>query len=380
MVTSTYPPVIGGAEMDTQRVAAELIRRGYPVRVLCQGGDPMPAQRHWRDDAGVPVEILTRRSGSDSMAIVYAMRVAWRLFTARRHYQIAFFSMTGLYLAAGLPVCRLLGKRILMKVHGSTVIPRVAASRVGRLELRWLEQWASRVMVLNDEMMQEGLDAGLSLERLMHMPNPIDTDLFCPADAVARLALRAERGIPDEACVLLYTGRLSGEKGLQWLLEAFAPVAAEQRNAMLILLGDGPIRKELEQHAKSLGVPATQIRFAGRVPAQQVPGWLQAADAFALVSPNEGFSCALAEAMSVGLPAVVSAIPANTQLIEDGTHGFSAPPGDIASTTAAIRKLLGDAAARQSMGATARQRVLDNYSLGQIVDRYEELFAKLILN
>jgi glycosyltransferase involved in cell wall biosynthesis len=192
--------------------------------------------------------------------------------------------------------------------------------------------------------------------------------------------LRSERDIPDSACVLLYTGRLSHEKGLHWLLDAFALVAPQHPDAMLVLLGDGPMRAELQQRATKLGLASQQLRFAGRVASHEVPGWLQAADAFALVSPNEGFSCALAEAMSVGLPAIVSAIPANTQLVHNEEHGFTAPAGDITATAQAIGRLMTDPSARLRMGAAARQRVLANYSLEQVVDRYEALFVGLEAN
>lgn len=145
---------------------------------------------------------------------------------------------------------------------------------------------------------------------------------------------------------------------------------------MLALLGDGPIRAQLEARVRALGLPENAVRFLGRVPADDVPQYLQAADAFALVSPNEGFSCALAEAMAVGLPAVVSAIPANVQLVQDGLQGYTAPPGDVDATANAIARLMEDAAQRASMGEAARSMVVTNFSTNQVVDQYEALFRR----
>jgi len=62
LISDSYPPVLGGSEVEAQRVSAALIRRGHSVHVLCAGGPPMPDVRDWVDPAGVPVSILTRHS------------------------------------------------------------------------------------------------------------------------------------------------------------------------------------------------------------------------------------------------------------------------------------------------------------------------------
>jgi glycosyltransferase involved in cell wall biosynthesis len=99
---------------------------------------------------------------------------------------------------------------------------------------------------------------------------------------------------------------------------------------------------------------------------------------FALVSSNEGLSCSLLEAMSTGLPSVVSDIPANAQLIDSGTQGLRIATGDHEAIAQALAKLLGDDALRKRMGAAARQRVLENYSTCRVVERYEALFHEAL--
>ena len=86
---------------------------------------------------------------------------------------------------------------------------------------------------------------------------------------------------------------------------------------MLVLVGDGVQRAELETLAQALHLGPRQIRFVGRVNITEVPLWLRSSDVFALTSPSEGFSCALLEAMAAGLPPVVTDIPANQQLVEN---------------------------------------------------------------
>jgi glycosyltransferase involved in cell wall biosynthesis len=373
LVSDTYPPVIGGSEIEAQRVSAALIARGHRVHVLCAGGAPMPEVRNWIDPAGVPVSILTRRSRGRLKDWFFAAEVAWAIWSRRNSYDVVYFLMQGLHLAAGLPVAHFLKKPIVMKIAGSNVIPAMRRSRAGRLELDWMNKWRVPLMLLNPGMMEEALADGFPRERLVWMPNPVDIREFAPGSPGDSAAWRRAHGIPDAALVVIYVGRLSYEKGLRRLLGGFARAAAQAREAVLVLVGDGAMRAELEKLAVELGVNPGQIRFVGRVPAAEIPFWLRASDVFALTSPSEGFACALLEAMAVGLPSVVSAIPANLQLIDEGVHGLTVPFDDEEAIAGALLSLLGGGDLRRAMGAAARLRVVENYSTETVVERYEAL-------
>ena len=120
------------------------------------------------------------------------------------------------------------------------------------------------------------------------------------------------------------------------------------------------------------------MRFLGRLNEAQVRDWMKIADAFTLVSSQEGFPVSLVEAMAMQLPSVVSGIPANTQLIEPGRHGLLAPVGDPAAIASALEQLWKDPALRARMGEEARRRVVENYSTAQVIDRYEALFTEVL--
>ena len=377
VVSHSYPPVLGGSEIEAQRVCAALIRRGHRVTVLCAGGPPMPDTAQWLDPAGVPVRIFARRFRGRPRDYVFALGVAWTLFQERRNYQLVYFLMQGLHLATGLPVARWLGKAIVMKVSGSSIVTTMRRSWIGRLELRWLQAWACRVMILNEGMAEEARAAGFEPRRLLWMPNPVDTDAFAPCGGGRRREMRARLGIPAEAAVVIFAGRLAPEKELSSLIGAFEAVVRRMPGALLILLGDGPSRASLEERARQLGLSAS-VRFAGNQPAAGVPGWLQAGDLFTLVSSNEGFPCSLVEAMSAGMASVVSDIPANAQLIDSGVHGLRVPVGDEARIAEAIAGLLGDPESRARMGTAARRRAAENYSTDKVVGRYEDLFEEAL--
>lgn len=378
LICDTYPPVLGGSEIEAQRVAAAMIKAGHRVRVLCSGGPPMPPLRDWVDPAGVPVGILTGRSRGRCKDLVFALQVARAIWRGRRDYDAVYFLMQGLHVAAGLPTARFLGIPMVMKISGDGIISRMRRSRAGRLELRWLQKWAVPVMLLNEGMFREAVDSGFPRAQLTWMPNPVEIEEFRPANPGEAAQWRERHGIAPAALVAIYVGRLSHEKGLPGLLRGFAAAARTETRALLVLVGDGPMRSELEALALQLNLGREAVRFAGRVDVADVPFWLRACDVFALTSPNEGFPCSLLEAMACGLPSVASAIPANLQLIDEGLHGLTVPFDDDSAIGQALLRLFGDAGLRHRMGQAARQRVVDNYSTGSIVERYEKLLAETI--
>jgi glycosyltransferase involved in cell wall biosynthesis len=377
LVCSSYPPVIGGSEIEAQRVCSALIKRGHRVTVATTGGPPMPPLRKWTDPAGVPVRLYAAHWNGVMKDVVYAISVAWLLIRERRNYQAVYFLMQGLHLAVGLPVARLLRKTILMKVGGSGVLPAMALSPTGRLEIRWLRRWADRIMILNEGMRAEALAARLPADRLVWMPNPVDTEHFRPVVDAERLRLRAQHDLPPDAFVIIYTGRLAPEKSLHLLVEAFATVWRQRAHAYLVLVGDGPMRAALTEQTRGQGCQ-DNARFVGSVAPLEIPRWLQMADVFALVSLSEGFPCALVEAMSTGLASVVSDIPANRQLVQSEQHGLLSPAGDISATAAALTRLLDDPELRALMGAEARRSVKQHYATERVLELYETMLGETI--
>ncbi len=379
LICQTYFPVLGGSEIEAQRVCSALIRRGHRVTVVCAGGDPMPPVQDWIDPQGVPVRIYARRPDGTLKNVIYALRVAGMLIRERKNYQFVYFLMQGLHLAVGLPIARLLEKPILMKISGSGEMSRISKSRIGRQELRWLKRWARKILILNEGMRQEAIDYGISPQQLLLMPNPVDTNEFSPASPEAQSQLRDRFGIPQTAPVVMYSGRLALEKGLPTLLDAFAQVLRTVPDVILVLVGDGSAWPALVEQAKRLGLTERNVRFTGRVNPQDVPQWLKIATLFTLVSPSEGFPCALEEAMSAGLASVATDIPGNRQLVTDGVHSILTTVGDTKKTADSIALLLHDAALRRRMSQAAREHILGNYSTERVVDLYEDLFKAIML-
>ena len=343
--------------------------------VATTGGSPMPPLRKWTDPTGVPVRLYAARWHGAMKNVMFALSVAWLLIRERRNYQVVYFLMQGLHLAVGLPVAKLLGKTILMKVGGSGVLTAMARTPTGRLEIRWLRKWAHRIMILNEGMRAEALAVHLPADRLVWMPNPVDTEQFSPVPDAERYELRAQHNLPPGAFVIIYTGRLAPEKSLHLLVEAFGTVLRQRAQAYLVFVGDGPMREALTEQTRRLGCQDSTC-FAGSVAPLDVPRWLQMADVFALVSLSEGFPCALVEAMSAELASVVSDIPANRQLVQPEVHGLLSPPGDVSALSAALIRMFDDHELRSRMGAEARRSVKQQYATERVLARYETLLRE----
>lgn len=377
LITRSYPPVVGGTEIEAQRVGAALQRLGHRVQVLAAGGPPMPATAHFTDPYGVPVRLFGAAGEGRWRDYAYAWGILRTLWRVRHSCDIVYFLMPGIHVALGVPFARLLGKPVIMKFSGSNEIRKLTRSWVGRRELDFLRRWARRILLLNSGMEAEAVEAGFSPSQWMWMPNPVDTGEYQPLSPAGRDALRRELHLALDTPAVIYVGRLAPEKELPSLLGAMARVVREQPAAKLVLVGDGPSRQALETQVRELDLQQHVI-FTGAVPGEQVRRWLQAGDLFALVSSLEGFPCSLAEAMAAGLPAVVSDIPGTLQLIDHQKQGLVVPLRDEAAMAAALLRMIGNRGEREAMGQQARQRALDIVSSGKVVALYEKLFGEIL--
>jgi glycosyltransferase involved in cell wall biosynthesis len=161
------------------------------------------------------------------------------------------------------------------------------------------------------------------------------------------------------------------------LVSAFGLAATRHTSVRLVIVGDGVMRPQLEQQVDSLGV-RDRVTFAGMQKPEEICRWLQASDVFTLVSRREGLPVSLIEAMAIGLPSVVTDIPANIQLVEDGQHGYHAKVNDAESIASGILRLCNDPEARHRFGVNARPVAVERFSIDRVLDAYEDLFGSIV--
>lgn len=208
--------------------------------------------------------------------------------------------------------------------------------------------------------------------RVEVLPTGVDLKLFAPGD---RLPARHRLGLPPDAPILLYVGRLDREKNLEFLLSAFEAVAPRLPAARLVLVGSGTEEERLKRIAAQLRLDP-KILFVGSVPQEKTAEYYRAADLFTFASETETQGLVIAEAHASGLPVVAVRACGVDEVVRDGETGVlvSASIGAFAS---AIHALLMDEPRRRSMGLAARQVAEKECSTEQSVARHIELYLEL---
>jgi glycosyltransferase involved in cell wall biosynthesis len=205
----------------------------------------------------------------------------------------------------------------------------------------------------------------------------VDTGRYHPAGPEERRALRARLAIPEEARVVVFTGRLLRGKGIEVLIEAFAQVARRDALAHLLVVGSGEgqalsVEGAIRSSVSTAGLDK-RVTFTGRV--ENVDDHLRASDVFAFPSFFEALPLSVIEAASCGLACVATPVGGIVDVLDDGRSGVLVPPGDVAGLTAALEGLLADPGRRTTLGAAAREAVERRFDFDASVERYRSLFT-----
>ncbi|MBU0652909.1 MAG: glycosyltransferase family 4 protein, partial [Proteobacteria bacterium] len=193
-------------------------------------------------------------------------------------------------------------------------------------------------------------------------------DLYQPSEAKAFL------GIPPEMTVVGTVGRLTSVKGQEVLIRAASELIRRGEKFFLVLLGDGELRRDLEQLALRLGI-AEAVRFFGWRP--DVAQVMALFDIFCLPSRNEGMGKVLVEAMAMGKPIIASSIGGIPDIVRSGENGILVPVGDTAAWAEAIARLCRDPEERRRMGDAGMQ-MAPRYSSEEMVKMIDQLYGKLL--
>jgi glycosyltransferase involved in cell wall biosynthesis len=199
---------------------------------------------------------------------------------------------------------------------------------------------STMVIAVSESVASHVIDLGAAPERVIVIPNGVDTDRFRPAS-------------DGRLNQIAFVGRLVANKGSEDALEAFAGLGRSDWE--LVFVGDGPMRRRLEQRATKLGVD-TSVKFLGA--REDVPALLSRTAIVVRPSLTEGRSLTILEAMAAGACVVASDIVPNRELIEDGVTGVLTPVGDRLRLAEALESLIDDPERRSLIGAAAREEAL----------------------
>lgn len=323
-------PVFNASETFVRAQATRLVRY-----------QPLVVGREWKGH--VPAELADR---------VLIRPAAPRLRAYRPALVHAHFATDGL---AALPLADALSVPLVTSLRGYDVNrSRAALLLSGRpswmryaLIRRRLQQGGQLFLAVSDALRRRAIAQGFPAERTFTHYNGVDLGRF-------------RRGDGGDGATILHVGRLVPKKGTEILLRAFALVRATNPDAMLAIVGDGPLRVRLERLVEELGL-GSSVALLGALEPDEVVRRMQAATVLAAPSLTardgdaEGLPNVVVEAMASGLPVVATDHGGIGEAVAEGESGFLVAEGAHEPLAERLAALLGDAALRARMGAAGRK-------------------------
>jgi glycosyltransferase involved in cell wall biosynthesis len=248
-------------------------------------------------------------------------------------------------------------------------------SRAVRQFDRLTSRWVSKYVAVSENVRQWAIKyLRLAPDQIITILNAID---LCPFLELSpeRTAVRAELGLQPNDLVVGSVGRLHPQKNYPFFIKLAHSLSSRFNNARFIVIGDGEERKELEAQIVNLGLCGSVI-LAGFKP--DIPRILKAFDIFILPSLYEGLPRAVMEAMTVGLPCIVTNVGGNAEAVVHGETGFVWPVGDMPNFVASLEQLMNYPELRQRMGQAGRERSLKVFTAERMAEQYADLYTTLL--
>jgi glycosyltransferase involved in cell wall biosynthesis len=355
---------IGGTEGKLVDLITGLLKRGYRVSVgYCTPGP-------WAETLktmGVKVTRLNHKGRVDPMLLARTIRlirsdlpqiVHTHLFKSDFHGRLAARLSGVPVVIGGLhnsdPWAR---KRFLGLIYGATA------------------QFTDRLIAVSEEVRQYHIaHTNASPEKIITIENGVDISRFSTSDETRQL-VRTELGIAPEAIVFGTIGRLKPQKDHGTFMRAAREILDQCASARFLIVGDGPLRSELETQAEQLKLfPA--ILFAGL--RMDIPALLSAFDVFVLSSRWEGLPNAVLEAMASERPVVATAVDGVRGVVTSEKNGLLVPSGDAPALAEACLQLVSDSDMRNRLGRAGHKYVAEHHSLTAMLNKYIDCYAELL--
>lgn len=388
LITSTFPPLIGGAETYALTVADGLSLRGHDVTVItdgCNTGAVPPAQVAALDAAhGFRVARLTDyRDLLDREGTIPWEVLAFGLLPElEKHLQAAGpidVVLTNSLDAAPLGKIASIACGVPWAATFHEQAPEATAMGQARLSFVY-DVLRPDLVIAGSEFYEARAKAFGCGARIVHIVHGVDTDTFRPHDAP--LEDRRAHGIPPDALVLLCAGRLTPRKGIPDLLGATAVLVGRWPTLFLVVVGtvnssDRAYADTLQENVQFLGLD-DRVMFNESAQPTDMPSLFNAADIVVQPSHAEGLGLAVLEAMSSERPVVTTDIPATRQITKGKDVLAVCAPGAVTELAAVVDALLGAPTRRAALAVAGRAHVLEHFSRRAMLRSMETALLNLI--
>jgi glycosyltransferase involved in cell wall biosynthesis len=356
-VTRAYD--YGGAEKHLVELIRRLCGPGLQVSILCMGAD-LYSER-LSSNLGVDISTCDRPPSSlwDWVRLLRAMQPDVVIFVYGWSWCFHWIAPIGLGFAG---VRRRFAIQHLLapaeENRGS--IHRGLLRMFGHLNLKISASLFHATICVSDALKDSLVkDFGFPAKGMRTIHNGVSLSEFVPPESGGS-GIRAKLGIRDEEFVLVCVARLSDQKGIDILLQSVARVLREGVQCKCIIVGDGPLKDQLLELARQLGLSG-HVFFEGF--REDVRPYLEAGSVFILTSHREGLPLSILEALACGLPCVVTDVGGNAEAITHEVHGLVIPPGSVDAVANAISYLATHPHARARMSKMARVRACEAFDI-----------------
>lgn len=375
MISPQFRPIIGGYERAAERLSIELTRLGNEVTVIAERRD-----RSWpakEQQEGITVRRLwclyyPHLHLSTALAALFLF-----LLFQGRHFHVWHIHQYGMHAVLVAILGKLLRRPVVLKLtnskdHGITQVTNdlclAGAARA------WLQE-IDAVVATTRETRAEAQAFGIADDRVHLVGNGVDTKTFHPRCGSDRRDLRKRLGV-DATGLVVFVGRLSKQKNPDGLLRAWKLAVPKLPTGWkLVLIGDGPMRTEVEVFIEQERLRDTVLSKGMQ---SNVESWLEAADVYVLPSHIEGLSNTLLEAMASGLPVVSTRVSGVRETIEEVGAGLVVDVGQMDQLAGALIRLAHDSSLRDQMGRVGRSLIVKNYSINYIATLHEHIYDKVL--
>ena len=296
----------------------------------------------------ISVALRPRSEGRDYLRILRCIK---NLYTVLSKGSFHLMHTHGYFAdIIGMPVSRMLRIPHISTCHGFISNDRSLNmyNKLDRFSLRYCD----KVIAVSEELRDDLVIHGIKESKIAVIENALGNLYKAGTLSQSRASKREQLKLAEDECVVGYAGRLSDEKGIHYLIEAGSILKGKGEAFKILIIGDGPKRKELENLAIEKGLEK-EILFAGFQ--TNVGEWLPALDVFVLPSLTEGAPMALLEAMAVGIPIVATHVGGVPMILEDGVAGFLVAPANPEGLAEKLEVLLERPSLRSQLAEGARK-------------------------
>lgn len=360
----TFDMRIGGAEQVIYHLVRHTDPAKYDSRVLCIDSPPGPFG-HALQRAGIEIKSFTRRPGFDTALIRHL-----RTYIKTHDIDILHCHQYTPYVYGVLSAVRTRTK-VVYTEHGRFYPDRRKLKRI--LVNPLLSLITDRITAISDATRSALVRyENFPRNRIQVIYNGLDDARF---SGTRNGHVRTLVGLPPNARVLGTVARLDPIKNHAMMLRALKRICQALPDTYLVIVGDGPERENLQTLAAQLDVSKNIIMTGFR---ENIEEYYSMMDVFLLTSFSEGTAMTLLEAMAAGLPAIVTDVGGNQEIIQDGDNGLVVASGDDHTLAEKVLSLLQDEEQAQTMGRAARQRYLTHFTVNKMTRSYQQLYDDLL--